>query len=81
MSRCPAPLHSTAIAGGQSVQAGNPRMDLKSTRPSRPLRVLQVTDGKSRPGAVGKLLMSGRMADVCAELERLSALEDRKALH
>ena len=48
---------------------------------SRPLRVMQITDAASQPGAVGRLLMSGRMADVCAELDRLAALEERRLLH
>ncbi len=47
----------------------------------RPLRVLQVTESVSRPGSFGRLLMSGRMADVCAELERLTDLEERRTLH
>jgi hypothetical protein len=46
-----------------------------------PLRVVQVTDDHARPGTVGRLLISGRMADVCAELDRLAALEDRQLLH
>lgn len=47
----------------------------------KPLRVVQITDVHARPGAVGRLLMSGRMADVCAELDRLAALEDQHRLH
>ena len=35
-------------------------------RPQRPVRVVQ---------ARGRLVISGRMADVCAELDRLAALE------
>lgn len=47
----------------------------------KPLRVVQITDVHAHPGAVGRLLMSGRMADVCAELDRLAALEDQHRLH
>ena len=39
-----------------------------------PLRVRQVMDGSS-PRAAGRLVISGRMADVCAELDRLAARE------
>jgi hypothetical protein len=39
----------------------------------RPLRVLRVID--AQPSGVGRMRISGRMADVCAELDRLAALE------
>jgi hypothetical protein len=41
----------------------------------RPLRVLQITDPLDPRGVMGRLVISGRMADVCAELERLSQRE------
>lgn len=41
---------------------------------SRPLRVVRVVEGAASPSA-GRMVISGRMADVCAELERLAALE------
>ncbi|MDQ6882155.1 MAG: hypothetical protein M3150_08690, partial [Pseudomonadota bacterium] len=43
--------------------------------PRRPLRVLRVVDTCHGPSAAGRMVISGRMADVCAELERLAALE------
>jgi hypothetical protein len=47
---------------------------------SRPLRVIRVPDqGESSSNHIGRLLISGRMADVCAELDRLVANE--KTLH
>ncbi len=42
--------------------------------PARPLRVLRVVE-KGQPPATGRLVISGRMADVCAELDRLAARE------
>ena len=39
-----------------------------------PLRVLRVVDGTPRQCA-GRMVISGRMADVCAELDRLAAWE------
>lgn len=41
---------------------------------ARPLRVLRVVE-KGQPPATGRLVISGRMADVCAELDRLAARE------
>ncbi len=45
----------------------------RAQRPLRVLRVLRVVEAHS-PGA-GRMVISGRMADVCAELDRLAALE------
>ncbi len=39
------------------------------------LRVLRVHDGGPARQGVGRMVISGRMADVCAELDRLAALE------
>jgi hypothetical protein len=38
---------------------------------NKPLRVVHVAEG----AGIGRLRISGRMADVCAELDRLAALE------
>jgi len=45
-------------------------------RVHRPLRVVRVMDkdGTRHPPG-GRMVISGRMADVCAELDRLAALE------
>jgi len=45
-----------------------------ATRPTA-LRVLRVCEPQPSPGDTGRLVISGRMADVCAELERLAARE------
>lgn len=65
--------------GPDALTGGN--RDPRHLPGSKPLRVMQITDAASRPGTVGRLLMSGRMADVCAELDRLAALEDRQLMH
>lgn len=39
----------------------------------RPLRVLRIQEGRASPRHAGRLVISGRMADVCAELDRLAA--------
>ena len=45
------------------------------TPAQRPLRVIRVLDGVHGNRAVGRMVISGRMADVCAELDRLVAME------
>ncbi len=41
----------------------------------RPLRVLRVVEKGQHRTHVGRMVISGRMADVCAELDRLAARE------
>jgi len=48
---------------------------LRHARPGRALRVVRVLDGNHAGRGAGRMVISGRMADVCAELERLAALE------
>jgi hypothetical protein len=45
------------------------------TGAARPLRVLRVIEHGNTHVGSERLVMSGRMADVCAELDRLVALE------
>ena len=45
----------------------------------RPVRVIRVLEASQAPAQAGRMVMSGRMADVCAELDRLAARE--AALH
>ncbi|MFZ4286681.1 hypothetical protein [Variovorax sp. HJSM1_2] len=42
---------------------------------ARPLRVVRVIDTASAAASAGRMVISGRMADVCAELDRLAATE------
>jgi hypothetical protein len=44
-------------------------------RNAMPLRIVRVVESSSAPASAGRMFMSGRMADVCAELDRLAALE------
>ena len=47
----------------------------------KPLRVVRVAeDGLASPSSAGRMVMSGRMADICAELDRLVHLEASKSL-
>jgi hypothetical protein len=41
----------------------------------RALRVLRVSEHGDASHCAGRMVISGRMADVCAELDRLVALE------
>ncbi len=41
----------------------------------RPLRVVRVMEAGQPRTQVGRMVISGRMADVCAELDRLAACE------
>ena len=41
----------------------------------RVMRVMRVLEAGQVPSSVGRMVISGRMADVCAELDRLAARE------
>ena len=43
----------------------------------RPLRMVRVMEAGQTSAQVGRMVISGRMADVCAELDRLAACEAR----
>lgn len=43
--------------------------------PVRPLRVVRTVDAVQSGRRASRVLISGRIADVCAELDRLAALE------
>jgi len=58
-----------AARGAEKLQAG--------TAATRPLRVVRVVDPRSTRNA-SRVVISGRMADVCAELDRLAALESHE---
>jgi hypothetical protein len=42
---------------------------------TKPLRVVHVVEAGQGRTCVGRMVISGRMADVCAELDRLAACE------
>ena len=49
--------------------------------PVRPLRVIRVVDShQGDKRSANRVVISGRMADVCAELDRLAALEAMEAI-
>jgi hypothetical protein len=55
--------------GGGALKASSPR----------PLRVVRFLEAGQTSAQVGRMVISGRMSDVCAELDRLAARE--AALH
>ncbi|RZL86381.1 MAG: hypothetical protein EOP82_30135 [Variovorax sp.] len=56
-----------------------PRPDAAAQAPvparARPLRVVRMVDAREPGQHAGRVMISGRMEDVCAELDRLAALE------
>jgi len=63
----------TARAAGSPTPATSPSA---AATPARPLRVVRVVDRQgTQRGCANRVVISGRMADVCAELDRLAALE------
>ncbi len=54
----------------------SPALATVRNRPmQRPLRVVRVMEAGQPRSQVGRMVISGRMADVCAELDRLAACE------
>jgi hypothetical protein len=51
----------------------------RTAAPDHPphLRVLRIQEKGQLAGSAGRMVISGRMADVCAELDRLVALESK----
>ena len=59
------------------VRGFMPEQALQSTRRPLPLRVARVMEAQHNRSHAGRMVISGRMADVCAELDRLAELENR----
>ena len=55
--------------------AESDRMPPRAVATPRPLRVVCTVDAQRRGSVTGRLVLSGRLVDVCAELDRLAALE------
>jgi hypothetical protein len=65
-----APSHKVCISGANAVPGFAPHQAQQ-----RALRVLRVSEQGETASCAGRMVISGRMADVCAELDRLVALE------
>jgi hypothetical protein len=66
----PRPAPSPVVAVAAPVRMPVPR-------PAAPLRVVRVVEPSAPRAVAGRMVISGRLADVCAELDRLAALEAR----
>ncbi len=66
-------IDGMSVADAHKPMPSEPGM-LRATSAHRPLRVVRVLEAGQAPGSVGRMVISGRMADVCAELDRLAAL-------
>jgi hypothetical protein len=66
------PLHNV-VRGFMPAQA----LQAQTTVRPLPLRVAREVDVHQHRHSAGRMVISGRMADVCAELDRLAELENR----
>jgi hypothetical protein len=65
-------IHS--IADSAHCPSAEWQIPLK-TAARRPLRIVHILEAGQAPAQIGRIVISGCMADVCAELERLAARE------
>jgi hypothetical protein len=54
-----------------------PAQRIAAHGPAKPLRVVRVLEPSAPRAVAGRMVISGRLADVCAELDRLAAQEAR----
>lgn len=70
------------IAGGAShtwAAAPKPCQIMAKTAAPRRLKVVREFDAGISPSCAGRMMISGRMADVCAELDRMAQRETAQA--
>jgi len=74
-----AALDAVSVHGMNISHAGLSARTASGTHTARPLRVIRSVERSGRRVRPdGRLLISGSMAAVCAELDRLAALEDSR---
>lgn len=73
--RMPAPRQPTRPLVAQRLPGQGPVI-LHATKP---LRVTRVVEASAPRAVAGRMVISGRLADVCAELDRLAAQEGASA--
>lgn len=66
---------SSSVECGALIQPIRPGLQIRRAYqgPVRTVRVLRICEPGMGSQTAGRMVMSGRMADVCAELERLAA--------
>jgi hypothetical protein len=67
-------LRYVAVRPACATRTHGTTAPVAAVAPARPLRVVRVVDGKGQQRN-NRVVISGRMADVCAELDRLAAIE------
>jgi hypothetical protein len=67
-------LRYVGVRPSCTTRIGSPAQP-EMAAPARPLRVVRTVDAQQPGQRPSRVLISGRMADVCAELDRLAALE------
>lgn len=65
-----------AVRSTSCAQPSHGKTQVAARQPS--LRVVHVHDSGQSAAGAGRMVISGRMADVCAELDRLVAMEARQ---
>ena len=70
----PAPARNARAVTRPAIVRTRPGIPAQCRRAARPLRVFRVADEHAAAPAA-RVVISGRMEDVCAELERLASLE------
>jgi hypothetical protein len=73
----PAPAADTPVRLPARVAARAPLATGAARRAPQALRVVRVLEPSAPRAVAGRMVISGRLADVCAELDRLAALEAR----
>jgi hypothetical protein len=69
-------LHYVAVRPSCTAKNNDaPHTATAASRVTRPLRVVRTVDAQQPGRRAGRVVISGRLADVCAELDRLAALE------
>lgn len=73
----PAPAAYVPVRGPvrTPVWHGPVRQPPVQPQPAKPLRVVRVLEPSTPRAVAGRMVISGRLADVCAELDRLAAQE------
>lgn len=72
----PVPLKTTVAGARHAAMAGHKPCQtvVKATSPRR-LKIVRVLEAGVSPCCAGRMVISGRMADVCAELDRMAQRE------
>ena len=69
---CSAVASNDAIFDVPAEMADLPRIPLFQEPARSTLRVVRESDAAIKPDCAGRMVISGRMADVCAELDRMA---------